>query len=69
MIIIDTSVWIDYFNGNFEKNGILVDLIETRQVLFLECIAGELLEGAKSKREKDIIIGIIYQTFQWIIYG
>ena len=27
-----------------------------QQVLFLECIAAELLQGAKTKREKDIII-------------
>jgi predicted nucleic acid-binding protein len=56
MIIIDTSIWIDFLKGNFEKNNIIIDLIETRQVLMLECISAELLQGAKSKREKDIII-------------
>jgi predicted nucleic acid-binding protein len=56
MIIIDTSIWIDFFNGNFEKNDTLIDLIETRQVLFLECIAGELLQGVREKREKELII-------------
>ncbi len=56
MIIIDTSIWINFLKGNLDNIGVIIDLIETRQVLMLECIAGELLQGAKSKKERDIII-------------
>ena len=56
MIIIDTSVWIEFLKGNFEYSNIVIDFIENREVLFLECIASELLQGVKNKREKEVII-------------
>jgi len=32
-------------------------LLETREVLAVECVFGELLQGAKTARERDIILG------------
>ena len=56
MIIADTSIWIEFLKGNFEHSSYFVKLIENREILFLECIASELLQGVKSKREKEIIL-------------
>ena len=56
MIIVDTSIWIEFLKGNFNQSAILIKLLEDRQVIFLECVASELLQGVKNKREKEIIL-------------
>jgi hypothetical protein len=55
MIIPDTSVWIEFLRG---KEPFLTEpglLLEERQVIALECIFGELLQGAKTRRERTVI--------------
>ena len=55
MIIVDTSVWIDFLKGKdaiFER---MVMLLENNQVLALEPIFAELLQGAKNKKESKLI--------------
>jgi len=56
MIIFDTSVWIEHLRNNptfFPKTS---KLLENREILAVECIFGELLQGVKNKTEKEIII-------------
>jgi predicted nucleic acid-binding protein len=55
MIILDTSVWIEFLKNNPEYYSKVKDLLENRKVLSIKCIFGELLQGAKSKREIEII--------------
>ena len=55
MIIVDTSIWIDFFKKKLDEFDILINLIETGQIIILDVIAAELLQGAKSKREVKII--------------
>lgn len=55
MIILDTSVWIEFFKNNPDYYPIIQNLLENQKVIALECIFGELLQGAKSKREIEII--------------
>lgn len=55
MIIPDTSIWIEFLKNNPEYFSTVKDLLENRKVLAIECIFGELLQGAKSKREIGII--------------
>lgn len=55
IIILDTSVWIEYFKGNDEYFEICQQLIEKGEVKTIELIFAELLQGAKNKRETDII--------------
>jgi predicted nucleic acid-binding protein len=55
MIIADTSIWIEFLKANHPFYSTLGKLLEERQVVSIECIFGELLQGAKSKREKSII--------------
>ncbi len=54
-IILDTSVWIEYFKGNDEYFEICQQLIEKGEVKTIELIFAELLQGAQNKRETDII--------------
>jgi predicted nucleic acid-binding protein len=56
MIIVDTSIWIEFLKGNFKHSDLLISSIENREVLMLECITGELLQGVKSVKEREIIL-------------
>jgi len=50
-IILDTSIWIEYFKGNDNYFDICQQLIEKGEVATIELIFAELLQGARSKRE------------------
>ena len=52
MILVDSSVWIDYFNGKPTKQSNLLDLLLTREdILVGDLILVEVLQGFK--HEKD----------------
>jgi len=56
MIIFDTSIWIEHLRNNptfFPKTS---KLPESREILAVECVFGELLQGIKNKTEREIII-------------
>ncbi len=55
MIVIDTSVWIEFLKYNPLYVSKVNEMLENREVLAVEFIFGELLQGAKNKREKKII--------------
>lgn len=55
MIVLDTSVWIEFLKNNTEYFSKVKYLLENQQVLAIECVFGELLQGAKNKREIEII--------------
>ena len=56
MIILDTSIWIEFFRKKSDIFPTVEKLLETEEVYALECIFGELLQGAKNDRERDLII-------------
>ena len=56
MMILDTSVWIEYFKANEPYFQKVQRLIENRSIYTIEPIFGELLQGALSAREKNIIL-------------
>jgi hypothetical protein len=55
-VLIDTSVWIDYFKGG---NSQLIDKVEVfikdEAVYVPKVVIAELIQGAKSKKETKII--------------
>ncbi|MFC1854016.1 PIN domain-containing protein [candidate division CSSED10-310 bacterium] len=55
MLILDTSVWIEYFRQNEIISPVVKNLLEQAKILALECVFGELLQGARDQRERDII--------------
>jgi predicted nucleic acid-binding protein len=56
MIILDTSVWIEYLKNNQNFFPKISKLLENGEILTVECIFGELLQGVKEKSEKEIIL-------------
>lgn len=56
MIIIDTSIWIEFFRGNQPYFDQVSELIEDNEIIGLSPIFGELLQGAKNNSERSIII-------------
>ena len=56
MIILDTSIWIEHLRNNPLYFPIIKKYMENREILAVECIFGELLQGVKNKSEKEIII-------------
>jgi predicted nucleic acid-binding protein len=56
MILADTSIWIEFLrkkNPTFEH---LLFLLEQQEIVGLEVIFGELLQGAKNAKERVIIL-------------
>jgi predicted nucleic acid-binding protein len=56
LIIIDTSIWIEFFKGRNPYFDQVSNLLTTNDILALSPIFGELLQGAKSNNERSIII-------------
>jgi len=54
MILIDTSVWIEYFQDNPPYAEIVESLILKKQVCTCEIIIMEILQGIKSDKEFEI---------------
>jgi len=57
MIILDTSVWIEHLKNNPNFFPKICKMLESREILAVECVFGELLQGVKTEFEKDIISG------------
>ena len=56
MIILDTSIWIEHLRNNMQFFPVVRELMENGEILAVECVFGELLQGVKHKSEKEIII-------------
>ena len=55
MIILDTSIWIEFLKQNLDYFEKIKDLLESQKVLAVECIFAELLQGARDESERTII--------------
>lgn len=57
MILVDTSVWIDFFRQKDPSiDKALVELMEEGEVVALRAVFGELLQGAKNELEEELIL-------------
>jgi predicted nucleic acid-binding protein len=56
MILVDTSVWVEYLKGHQPYLDQMQQLLDERQVLAVEPVFGELLQGAKDDRERRILL-------------
>lgn len=56
MILADTSIWIEYLRDRQDIAAMMDDRMMLRQVVGLEVIFGELLQGARSKQESTMIL-------------
>jgi len=55
MILLDTSVWIEYFKRNEDYKLIIDNLLREKKVLAFDFIFGELLQGAREQEKAKII--------------
>jgi len=55
-IIADTSVWIEFLKRNQDIFPLMQKFLERKCIIAVECIFGELLQGVKTNREKNIIL-------------
>ncbi len=55
MIILDTSIWIEFLKQNADYFEKIKDLLENQKVLAVECIFAELLQGARDESERTVI--------------
>jgi predicted nucleic acid-binding protein len=56
MVILDTTVWIEYLKNNQEYYFLISPLLEQKEVMAVECIFRELLQGVKNKYEEEILL-------------
>ena len=56
MILVDTSVWVEFLKGHQPYLDQMKQLLDERQVLAVEPVFGELLQGAKDDRERRILL-------------
>ncbi|MEB2777727.1 PIN domain-containing protein [Algoriphagus sp. D3-2-R+10] len=54
-VLIDTSVWIEFFKANPLYFETFLDVIDRAQIFSIELIFAELMQGAKGKREIEMI--------------
>lgn len=62
MIILDTSVWIEFFRSETRYFEPVAALLERREILGLPWVFGELLQGAKNSYE----VGVLEKTWEVI---
>lgn len=53
MIIVDTSVWVEFLKNREPTHSRMRQLLERGEVLSPECVFGELFTGIRSGREAD----------------
>ena len=56
MIILDTSVWIEHLRNNQNFFPKVCKMLESKEILAVECVFGELLQGTKTESERGIIM-------------
>ena len=75
MIVVDTSIWIEFLKAKSPLFSRLKEQLEQQQVLALGCVFGELLQGARDHEEKNILtqywrnLPKIEETGLWIDAG
>ncbi|MDR1587602.1 MAG: PIN domain-containing protein [Treponema sp.] len=56
MIILDTSIWIEFLKTHEPYFTVISQLSEQKDILAAECVFGELLQGVKNDTERLLIL-------------
>lgn len=54
-VLVDSSVWIEFFRKNEPCHGLVSQLIDDEQVVCCGLILAELMQGAKSDKELAVL--------------
>ncbi len=58
MILADTSIWISYLkNTDTDLNGVFDAYLKKNDMFTVSAVFGELLQGAKNRRDREMIQG------------
>ena len=55
LVLVDTSIWISYFRGEEEVHKKVNELIDSGRVCCLKLIIAELIQGAKTEKEINVM--------------
>lgn len=55
MILVDTSIWIEFFRGREPFFTSLKEQIARQNIFAPECVFGELLQGARDQGERALL--------------
>lgn len=55
MILVDTSVWIEYFRFNPEYHQPIMQRYQEQEIVGVGCVFAELLQGARTEPEALLI--------------
>ena len=55
MILADTSIWIEFLRAREPAFSAMAPLLEQQAILGLQCVFGELLQGARTVAERRTI--------------
>jgi predicted nucleic acid-binding protein len=56
MILVDTSIWIEFLKQNPDFVDKMVFLLESKNIITIEPIFGELIYGSRNEKEKSRIL-------------
>ena len=70
MIIVDTSVWIDYFNGNINKETDYLDIaLDKEEVVIGDLIFLEILQGFRTDKDYEQAKNMLLPLEQYEMFG
>jgi hypothetical protein len=55
MVLVDSSVWIEFFRKNEPYHSLVTRLMDDEQVVCCGVILAELMQGAKSRKELAVL--------------
>jgi predicted nucleic acid-binding protein len=56
MILVDTSIWVEFLKQSADFTNEMVSLLESKKVIAFEPVFSELIYGSRSKKEKSVIL-------------
>jgi len=65
MVVVDTSIWIDYLRGtSYKKIEKLEEILDTDRIIIGDLIITELLQGFRNKKDLDKI-NLLINSFEY----
>jgi len=59
-ILVDTSAWIEFFRKKDPYYEVILELIDNGRICCVGIVLAELLQGAKSQREVEVLKEFLY---------
>ena len=59
-VLVDTSAWIEFFRKKAPYHKAIIELIDSRRICCTGIVLAELIQGAKSQKELDVLKEFLY---------